>query len=164
MTRNTLTTSKKYRHCALTIIPNALHSHAGICNSGSHSLIFHRRFCFLMNPVLHRMVSWTCTTCTYGRMKTQAVRPCTSTTFHRKRLGWYYRWHVDWPLPSTWTPRRKYLLHFLERVLPNLMSDVPAAIRKTSGFSMMENLPTLAMLFENTSIGLILIARSVEAD
>ena len=60
---NTLTTSKKHRHCALTIIPSALDSHAGICNSGSHSKIFHRGFCFRMNPALHRMVSWTCTTC-----------------------------------------------------------------------------------------------------
>ena len=38
---------------------------------------------------------------------------CRSTMFHWKRLGWYYRWHVDWPLPSTWTPRWKYLLHFI---------------------------------------------------
>lgn len=28
---------QRVQNCALTIIPNTLHSHAGICNNGSHS-------------------------------------------------------------------------------------------------------------------------------
>lgn len=66
-------TNKEYRHRALTIIFNAWHSHTDICSNGFLSWMFHCGFCFQINPVLHRMVSWSCATCTYGCMKTQVI-------------------------------------------------------------------------------------------
>ena len=91
--------------------------------------------------------------------------PFTSTTFQRKHLGWYYQWCVDWPLPSTWTPRWKYLLYFLEKELCRIWWVTFQLLHaEPSCFSIMERLPTLARLFENTSIGLIIIARLVEVD
>ena len=50
---------QEYRHCVLTIIPNALHLHSVIYNNRLHSQIFHNGFCLPMNPLLHWTVSWT---------------------------------------------------------------------------------------------------------